>query len=300
VPESVPGDRSRGRVVDGHGSAAIFCCPVPAITSANEPGYFGKSSYNALQLRADKRFGAGSLVSANYTFSRNYGNVETVTGWLESGAGNPAAGYQTNNLDNEFALSSFDVRHRFVFNYVLDLPFGEGRRFGSGTSGFAGNLISGWTVSGFTTLQAGLPLAFTATPNLIGSGYGLRPNVDPNCNKKVSGSAVDRLNQWFNTSCFSVPNAAFVAGYASTDPSVRWEPWQSNKDRSRPARAWRQQLEPRRLEDDARRQQSEPDAPCRSVQSVQSRAVRPPNTVAHDGGHEYLRPGHDRRRTSRG
>ena len=52
-------------------------------------------------------------------------------------------------------------------------------------------------------LQAGLPLAFTATPNLIGSGYGLRPNVDPNCDKKVSGSAVDRLNRWFNTSCFS-------------------------------------------------------------------------------------------------
>jgi hypothetical protein len=194
----------------------------PQYTSANEPGYFGESSYNALQLRADKRFGSGSLISANYTFSRNYGNVETVTGWLESGAGNAAAGYQTNDLQNEFSLSSFDVRHRFVFNYVLDLPFGEGRRFGSGTSGFAGGLISGWTVSGFTTFQAGLPLAFTATPNLIGAGYGLRPNVDPNCNKKVSGSAVDRLGQWFNTSCFSVPNAAFVAGDGSTDPSVRW------------------------------------------------------------------------------
>ena len=68
-----------------------------------------------------------------------------------------------------------------------------------------------------------MPLAFTATPNLIGSGYGLRPNVDPNCDKKVSGSAVDRLGKWFNTDCFSVPNAAFVAGNASTDPSVRWD-----------------------------------------------------------------------------
>jgi hypothetical protein len=195
----------------------------PHYTSANRPGYFGESSYNALQLRADKRFGAGSVISANYTFSRNYGNVETVTGWLESGAGNPAAGYQTNNLENEFALSSFDVPHRFVFNYVLDLPFGEGRRFGGGTSGLTRRLISGWTLSGFTTLQAGYPLAFTATPNLIGSGYGLRPNVDPNCDKQVPGSAVDRLNRWFNTSCFSVPNAAFVAGNASTDASVRWD-----------------------------------------------------------------------------
>ena len=195
----------------------------PQYTSANEPGYFGESSYNALQLRADKRFGAGSVISANYTFSRNYGNVETVTGWLESGAGNPAAGYQTNNLENEFALSSFDVPHRFVFNYVVDLPFGAGRRFGGGATGISNTLISGWTLSGFTTLQAGYPLAFTATPNLIGSGYGLRPNVDPNCDKQVSGSAVDRLNGWFNTSCYSVPNAAFVAGDASTDASVRWD-----------------------------------------------------------------------------
>ena len=195
----------------------------PQYTSASEPGYFGESSYNALQLRADKRFGAGSVISANYTFSRNYGNVETVTGWLESGAGNPAAGYQTNDLENEFALSSFDVPHRFVFNYVLDLPFGAGRRFGGGATGISNTLISGWTLSGFTTLQAGYPLAFTATPNLIGSGYGLRPNVDPNCDKQVSGSAVDRLNRWFNTSCFSVPNAAFVAADASTDASVRWD-----------------------------------------------------------------------------
>jgi len=202
---------------------ALLLNKFPHYTSANRPGYFGESSYNALQLRADKRFGAGGLVSANYTFSRNYGNVETVTGWLESGAGNPAAGYQTNNLESEFALSSFDVRHRVVLNYVLDLPFGEGRRFGGGTSGFVGKLISGWTLNGVTTLQAGFPLAFTATPNLIGSGYGLRPNVDPNCDKNVSGPALDRLNRWFNTDCFSVPNAGFVAGTASSDPSLRWD-----------------------------------------------------------------------------
>ena len=201
---------------------ALLLVPFPHYTSANEPGYFGESTYNALQLRADKRFGAGGLISANYTFSRNYGNVETLTTWLE-GSGQPAAGYQTNNLDQERALSSFDARHRFVVNYVVDLPFGEGKRFGSGTTGILRHLVSGWTLNGVTTLQAGFPLGFTATPNLIGSGYNLRPNVDPSCNTKVSGSALDRLNQWFNTSCFSVPNAGFVAGDASTNPALRWQ-----------------------------------------------------------------------------
>jgi hypothetical protein len=121
------------------------------------------------------------------------------------------------------ALSSFDARHRLVVNYVLDLPFGEGKRFGSGASGVLGMLISGWTLNGVTTLQAGFPLGFTATPNLIGSGYGLRPNVDPNCDKKIDGSALDRLNKWFNTSCFSVPNAGFVAADPSTNPGLKWQ-----------------------------------------------------------------------------
>ena len=222
VPNPLAGAVREGALSTPTVQRALLLVQFPQYTSANRQGYFGKSSYNALQLRADKRFGAGGLVSANYTFSRNYGNVETVTGWLEN-SGQPAAGYQTNNLSTEMALSSFDARHRLVVNYVLDLPFGEGKRFGSGATGVLGMLISGWTLNGVTTLQAGFPLGFTATPNLIGSGYGLRPNVDPNCDKKIDGSALDRLNKWFNTSCFSVPNAGFVAADPSSDPRLRWQ-----------------------------------------------------------------------------
>src|SRR5687767_13345890 len=80
------------------------------------------------------------------------------------------------------------TRHRLVGNFVVDLPFGEGRRFGSGAPAIARKLISGWSVNGVVTIQSGFPLAFTATPNLIGSGCGLRPNVDPNCDKNVRGS----------------------------------------------------------------------------------------------------------------
>jgi hypothetical protein len=105
-----------------------------------------------------------------------------------------------------------------VVNFVYDLPFGEGRRLGAGATGIAGKLISGRSVNGVTTIQSGLPLGFTATPNLIGSGYGLRPNVDPNCDKSVEGSARERLDRWFNTACFSVPHAALAA-----NPQARWQ-----------------------------------------------------------------------------
>jgi len=109
-----------------------------------------------------------------------------------------------------------------VLNYVLDLPFGPGRRYFGDTSGFVGALVGGWSVNGVTTLQAGLPLAFSATPNLVGFGYGLRPNVVDGCDKSVSGSEEERLNQWFNTACYVVPNAGFVAADPASDPRQRW------------------------------------------------------------------------------
>jgi hypothetical protein len=222
VPNPLAGAVREGALSTPTVQRALLLVPFPQYNSANRPGYFGESSYNALQLRAEKRFGAGGLVGGNYTFSRNYGNVETVTGWLEN-SGQPAAGYQTNNLSTEKALSSFDARHRVVMNFVLDLPFGEGKRFGKGATGVVGNLVSGWTVNGVMVLQAGFPLGFTAAPNLIGYGYNLRPNIDPNCDKKIDGSTLDRLNKWFNTSCFSVPNAGFTAADASADPRLRWQ-----------------------------------------------------------------------------
>jgi hypothetical protein len=222
VPNPLVGLIREGPLSTANVQRALLLLEFPQYQSANQPGYDGKSRYHALQLRTDKRFGAGSVFSANYTFSRNLTNAETVTGWLETGAGNPAAGYQTNDLGKEYSLSSFDARHRLVLNYVVDLPFGPGRRFLNGASGFMGALVGGWSVNGVTTFQKGLPLAFTATPNLVGFGYGLRPNVVEGCDKTVSGSAEERLNQWFNTACYVVPNAAFNANDPASDPRLRW------------------------------------------------------------------------------
>ena len=222
VPNPFVGLIREGSLATATVQRALLLLQFPQYASANQPGYDGRSRYNALQLRADKRFGAGSIISANYTFSQNLTNAETVTNWLESGAGNPTAGYQTNDLDAEYSLSGFDARHRAVLNYVLDLPFGPGRRYFGDTSGFVGALVGGWSVNGVTTLQAGLPLAFSATPNLVGFGYGLRPNVVDGCDKSVSGSEEERLNQWFNTACYVVPNAGFVAADPASDPRQRW------------------------------------------------------------------------------
>ena len=121
----------------------------------------------------------------------------------------------------ERALSSFDSRQRLTVAYVTDLPIGSGQRFLSGVQGVGGTLISGWGLDGASTFQDGFPLGMTATPNLTGFNSGLRPNIVSGCDPNISGSAQSRLNQFFNTACFTVPGA-FTYGTASrTDPHLR-------------------------------------------------------------------------------
>ena len=101
------------------------------------------------------------------------------------------------------------MNQRAVISYVLDLPFGTGQRFANKLASPAAVLISGWSVSGITTFQSGFPLFLTeAQSNPLTQFFGggaLRPNVVPGCKKKISGSAESRLNEWFNTSCFTYP-----------------------------------------------------------------------------------------------
>ena len=103
------------------------------------------------------------------------------------------------------------MSQRLVISYVLDLPFGHGKRFLAGASGITGKLVSGWGLDGVTTFQRGFPvkISYGGGTALSGSGFlgqsTLRPDVVPGCHKSVSGSAVDKLGGWFNSSCFQQP-----------------------------------------------------------------------------------------------
>src|SRR5258708_3985314 len=113
-----------------------------------------------------------------------------------------------NNLKGERSLSSQDVSQRLVISYVLDLPFGHGKRFAAGLTGVANKLVSGWGIDGETAFQRGFPLKITwaGTPTpLEAANLGVsnvRPDVVPGCSKSAGGGHVA---QWFNTSCFAPP-----------------------------------------------------------------------------------------------
>jgi len=200
----------------------LLLMPFPQYTSLPDPGgYRGNSTYHSLQVKAEKRFSDGGSLLASYTFSKVISDVETLTTWLDTANG--VSGIQNwNDFRSERALTSFDSRQRLTVSYVVDLPFGKGKRYFSGVNGLRDRLVSGWGINGVSTFQEGFPLGFTATPNqLSGFNYGLRPNVVAGCDAVKSGAAQDRLNQWFNTGCFTVPSAYTLGNEGRNDARVR-------------------------------------------------------------------------------
>jgi hypothetical protein len=185
----------------------------------------GDNHYESLQLKVQKRFNTGGTVLLAYTKAKLIGIDETQTSWLESSG--PAGFQYWGNLRLEKSLSSFDVSQRMVLSYVVDLPFGTGRKYMSHPNRIVQAVAGGWGLDGILTLQTGFPIAiFTGNNNIHVLGGGARPNFDiqacPN-GAGLSGSRESRLNEWFNINCF-VAAPPFTLGTVSrTLPNVRMD-----------------------------------------------------------------------------
>lgn len=198
--------------------------PYPQYTGLSLAGYgCCSSNYNSLQATVTRRFQGGGTLLVAYTNAKLLSNTDTLTSWLEGPTGGVGQVQDWNNLAGERSLSSQDVSQRLVISYVLDLPFGHGKRFLSGGSGFEDKLVSGWGIDGVTTFQRGFPLKVTwagpATP-LENANLGIgniRPDVVSGCSKAGPRS----LTEWFNTSCFAAPPAWGYGTEARVDSSLR-------------------------------------------------------------------------------
>jgi hypothetical protein len=220
---SLPGALGPGTLVQGQ-----LDRPYPEYSGLNLNG-FGccGSSYNAFQGTVTRRFQGGGTLLVAYTNAKLMSNTDTLTSWLEGGTSGGVGGIQDwNNLKAERSLSSQDVSQRLAISYVLDLPFGRGKKFLSDVTGAPEKLVSGWGLDGVTTLQRGFPIKISdgtgnsLTALNLGTGT-LRPNVVPGCDKNTSGSAVARLNGWFNTACFTAPPAWGFGDESRVDATLR-------------------------------------------------------------------------------
>ena len=53
-----------------------------------------------------------------------------------------------------------NVQHALKANWLYELPFGQGKRWGGGSGGFADALIGGWSINGVARIQTGEMLDF--------------------------------------------------------------------------------------------------------------------------------------------
>jgi len=196
--------------------------PYPEFTSvAGGPDHRTSSSYHAFQMKVQKRFSHGLTFLGAYTISKLIDDVSATDGPHNNGGT-----YQdNNNVRLDRAINLTDRSQYLVMSPVYELPFGAGKRFGSGTPVLR-QIIGGWTASAILTFGTGFPLSVTCG---VCTFPATRPDLIGDPHKGISGSNEDRLNQWFNTAAFA-QNQPFHYGTAPrTLPNLR-TPGTANTD----------------------------------------------------------------------
>jgi hypothetical protein len=115
----------------------------------------GKGSYNSLQAVVSKAFTHGYQFDINYTLSHciDLGSSPEVAG--AGGVGNQLNNSWSPNQNR--AVCDYDLRHQFLLNTVVQLPFGKGRRFGGTVNPFVNAVIGGWQITSIFRDTSGFP-----------------------------------------------------------------------------------------------------------------------------------------------
>lgn len=187
------------------------------------------SNYHSLQARLEKRFTHGLQFQGSYTYSHGLDTASSAN--LGSFATGDFRDQRFPNL--EYGNADFDVRHRIVFSYSYELPFGKGQLFGGNASGALNQVIGGWQVAGITSASTGN--YFTPTDiatNLSNSDGGgnvanaARPNRigDPNGRPCIPGTVFNtcafETNTVFGTFGNAGRNIIRGPGYQNWDVSI--------------------------------------------------------------------------------
>lgn len=169
----------------------------------------GRSNYNALQASLRKQLSGGVQFDLNYTYAKSIDITSSATrlSWESCcNVGSPGT-----RLVNAFdpngrrAISDFDLTHQINADWIVQLPFGRGKRFASTSSAVTEALIGGWELSGLARWTSGFP--FT-----IDNGNFWPTNWDEQgIAQMITRPRTGRFRQPDGTiSVFADPSAAFL------------------------------------------------------------------------------------------
>jgi outer membrane receptor protein involved in Fe transport len=184
------------------------CIPAPSAgTPCAQPFLFESSEGSSIlhqgTLRVRKRMRNGFSMGGTYTYSKSIDDASSI--------GGGATVVAQNDLDiaAERSLSSFDQRHRFVADYIYDLPFGKDRKW-LNNDGKAQAFFGGFAFSGNLNLASGLPFSPQVFGRAVDITRGVSGAVRPDL---VLGQSIQlsdpTIQEWFNTAAFADPAGVF-------------------------------------------------------------------------------------------
>jgi hypothetical protein len=188
--------------------------------STNSPALaqnIGSSSYHAMQLRLQKRFGRGYSFLATYTNSKL---MDNGSGRIFGESAFVPPVQNAYDLAGERSISEGDVSQRVSVSHTLELPFGKGRALLQNPGRVWNHVVSGWTATGVMSWQTGFPLALSSIGNSGVGGSVLRPNSTGK-SANLTGQVQQRLARYFDVSQFTVPDAYTFGNVTRTLPDVR-------------------------------------------------------------------------------
>ena len=180
--------------------------PYPNFTGVYIDSEFqGISSYNSANVQLTRR--TSSLVTQlSYAWSKSLDDKSAA-----AGIGNAITGWNgfmdNHNPKLDYGRSDFNVGQRFVANFVYELPFGRGRRFGGSMNKVVDGFLGGWQTGGIVTYQGGFPFSiFCSDPfGLLDVIFGSGNRCNPVQGANVFPSGTRTLSEYFNTQAFSQP-----------------------------------------------------------------------------------------------
>lgn len=143
---------------------------IPATIGPGDNDVEARSTYQALFASLRKRMSHGLQFRASYTLSKFMSNNDASLGE----AGTDASSQRPQSMfdyASEWSRSQFDRPHRFVVDYLYEIPGPK--------SGLLKQVLGGWQVSGVTVFQSGRPITIWTGVDSSGDGNTAsdRPNI---------------------------------------------------------------------------------------------------------------------------
>lgn len=138
---------AQGRIVSPFTNESLSIRPITNAGSINQFETTGRSRYDSLQIEFRGRLTEKFQYHANYV----YGNVKDDVSDVFDLAGAFALPQNSLTFAGEYAPANFDVRHRFTYNFIYDLPELKNRKGG------LKYLLGDWQIAGTGKFNTGQP-----------------------------------------------------------------------------------------------------------------------------------------------